>query len=83
MLKNRKKIVIQIDESFCKGCNICFELCAENVFVISEQINSLGYYVPVPVNLKNCTGCMICELICPELAVILEKTGIEEEPAII
>lgn len=73
MIKEKQKIEIHIDESLCKGCDICKELCKEGVFVISGQINSRGYYVPVPVNLDKCNGCMICELICPEMAVVLLK----------
>ena len=74
MAKRGQKILVSIDEILCKGCNICIELCGETVFTISEQINSLGYYVPVPKNMERCTGCMICELICPELAVNIEKS---------
>jgi 2-oxoglutarate ferredoxin oxidoreductase subunit delta len=65
---------IHIDEELCKGCQICIELCARDVFTVSEQINTRGYYVPVPTHLDKCTGCQICELICPELAVILVQT---------
>ncbi|MBM2813456.1 MAG: 2-ketoglutarate ferredoxin oxidoreductase subunit delta [Ignavibacteria bacterium] len=74
----RKKIEIEIDERLCKGCDICVILCSEKVFTISKKINSNGYYVPIPSNIENCNGCLICELICPELAVILEKTELDE-----
>ncbi|MGA2295990.1 MAG: ferredoxin [FCB group bacterium] len=77
MAKEKQKIKIYIDETLCKGCDICKELCKEKVFITSEHINSLGYYVPVPVNITRCNACMICELICPELAVIIEKTDIK------
>ena len=79
MPKLRKKITIIIDETLCKGCDICVELCSEVVFVVSEHINHLGYYIPIPVNIDKCNGCMICEHICPELAVVLNKTEIVEE----
>ena len=73
MAKTKKQFKIFIDEEFCKGCDICVELCPTDVFLISEQINSLGYYVPIPAFLGKCNGCKICELICPEMAVILEQ----------
>lgn len=79
MGKTGKKIDIYIDEALCKGCDICIELCGENVFIKCEQINSRGYYIPVPAAMDKCTGCMICELICPELAVIIEKSELEKE----
>ncbi len=75
MAKKKKQYKIFIDEEFCKGCDICIELCATDVFTISEQINSRGYYVPIPTLLEKCNGCKICELICPELAVILEQVN--------
>lgn len=79
MGKANKKIEIYIDNDLCKGCDICIELCAENVFIRSEQINSRGYYIPIPASMDKCTGCMICELICPELAVIIEKSELVKE----
>ena len=79
MGKTGKKIDIYVDDALCKGCDICIELCAENVFNRSENINSRGYYIPIPVGLNKCTGCMICELLCPELAVIIEKTELIKE----
>jgi len=72
MTKRRKIASLSIDEKLCKGCNICVELCAKDVFTVSERINRQGYYVPVPAFVEKCTGCLICELICPELAVVLE-----------
>ncbi len=71
MAKIKKHYKIYIDEDFCKGCNICVELCNTNVFDISEKINNKGYYIPIPERLDDCSGCQICELSCPELAVIL------------
>ena len=76
MEKIKKNINIYIDETLCKGCNICIEFCNENVFIASEKINSLGYYVPVPANISKCNACMICELMCPELSVVLEKSDL-------
>ena len=74
MEKEKRITSIYIDEELCKGCQICIELCARDVFAVSEQINQRGYYVPVPTHLDKCTVCQICELICPELAVILVQT---------
>ena len=69
----KKQYRIIIDEELCKGCNICVELCPTNVFELTEQINSKGYYVPYAKLIDNCTGCKICDLICPEMAVVLEQ----------
>ncbi|MFC1513565.1 ferredoxin family protein [candidate division KSB1 bacterium] len=75
----KKKVTsIVIDDLLCKGCDICVELCVKDVFDISDKINRLGYYIPIPVRIDACNGCMICELICPEIAVVL---AFEEEQA--
>jgi len=71
MSKKHYKIII--NEELCKGCDICVELCPTNVFELSEQINTKGYYVPKPILIENCTGCKICDLICPEMAILLEQ----------
>ena len=76
MAKKEVKSII-IDEQLCKGCDICVELCGKEVFEVSETINRLGYYIPVPVRIDDCTGCLICELICPEIAVILIYDKVE------
>ncbi len=70
--KKAKVEEIYIDQDYCKGCDICIELCPTAVFIKSEGINEKGYYVPLVDKLENCTNCKICELICPEMAVILK-----------
>jgi len=72
MPAKKKDVTIYIDETLCKGCSICVELCGKKVFAVSEKINRLGYYVPIPVNAGECTACMICDLICPEFAVVID-----------
>lgn len=72
----KKQFSILIDEELCKGCNICVEVCPTNVFELTEQINTKGYYVPHPKFIENCTGCKICDLICPEMAVVLEQIDV-------
>ena len=70
----KKKIEsIYIDEKFCKGCDICIELCPKDVFTVSPKINSRGYYVPLTTYLETCNVCKICELVCPEMAIILHE----------
>ncbi len=79
MLKNKKNISIFIDERYCKGCDICVELCDKDVFTTAENINQQGYYIPVVSHIENCSGCMICDLICPEFAVVLKQETNEQE----
>jgi 2-oxoglutarate ferredoxin oxidoreductase subunit delta len=71
MAKKRKVVEIIIDEEYCKGCNICVELCPKDVFESSGKINTRGYYTPIISRLEQCDGCKICDLVCPEMSVIL------------
>jgi len=62
---------IEVNERFCKGCELCVEACPQDVlFIDMEHLTSKGYH---PVMLvegeKSCTGCGICALVCPEAAL--------------
>lgn len=45
---------IKIDQNFCKGCNLCEDLCPKKVFELNQ--------VAFP---ERCTDCGLCELYCP------------------
>jgi len=32
----KRNFTVEIDEEFCKGCNLCVEFCPKNVFTTSE-----------------------------------------------
>ena len=73
---------IEINENFCKGCDICIEFCPTNVFDKSDKLNRRGYYPPIVARVEDCTGCRICDLMCPDLAiVIVEKQKPESAKA--
>ncbi|MBI2955220.1 MAG: tungsten formylmethanofuran dehydrogenase [Chloroflexi bacterium] len=57
----------------CKACYYCKELCPENVFAISQEINGGGYFPAVVSNGDACNSCMICYFICPDFAIGVEK----------
>ena len=62
---------IEVDELFCKGCELCVEACPQDVLSINmDYLTPKGYH---PVQLtegeKSCTGCAICALVCPEAAL--------------
>ncbi|MFU8796971.1 MAG: 4Fe-4S binding protein, partial [Dehalococcoidia bacterium] len=57
--------VITIDQSLCRGCNLCLDLCPRNLFQDSAQIGPAGLKVKEVVSPEKCTGCGLCELCCP------------------
>jgi len=63
---------IIIDENYCKGCDICIEVCPKDVYKKSDKLNKKGIYPPNPVNKNECTSCQLCILQCPDQAITLE-----------
>ena len=72
--KAAKEIII--DDQFCKGCNLCIEICPRNVFSRSNKRSRAGYSMPQAADPGKCSVCFLCEMTCPDLAI----TVIEENP---
>ncbi|MFO7792955.1 MAG: 4Fe-4S dicluster domain-containing protein [Candidatus Saliniplasma sp.] len=74
-LKGERKMKIEVDEDYCKGCNLCVYYCPRDALEESEEPNKKGLYPPVQVE-DRCNGCRLCELICPDFAITVAE---EEE----
>ncbi|HCW92149.1 MULTISPECIES: 4Fe-4S dicluster domain-containing protein [Flexistipes] len=59
-----EKIVIHTD--WCKGCEICVELCPTNALEMQD-------FKAVVKDLEKCIACMQCELRCPDFAIEVYK----------
>jgi len=60
---------IEVNELYCKGCELCIGECPQHVLIIDmEHITPKGYH-PVMLSTSGCTGCGICAIICPEAAL--------------
>ncbi len=70
---------IHINDDYCKGCDICIELCPTDVFEPSGELNRRGYYVPIVARVEDCTGCKLCDLLCPELAIIITEKKVSSK----
>ncbi|MBD6955836.1 MAG: 4Fe-4S dicluster domain-containing protein [Thermoplasmata archaeon] len=68
-----------INTDYCKGCNLCVEVCPKRVFETGRNITHRGYYAAVVSFKEQCTNfkipnggkplCEICWLTCPEHAI--------------
>ena len=64
---------IEVNELFCKGCELCVEVCPQDAIQLApEKINSKGYH-PAEMVSKGCTGCGICTIVCPEAAITVYR----------
>jgi 2-oxoglutarate ferredoxin oxidoreductase subunit delta len=68
---------IEVNEKYCKGCELCVAACPQQVLALaSDHITTKGYH-PATIIAEGCTGCGICSIVCPEAAISVfrEKAG--------
>ncbi len=64
---------IEVNELYCKGCELCVEACPQNVLALShERLTPKGYH-PAYLTGDGCTGCAICSIVCPEAALTVYR----------
>ena len=68
-------VVVEIDEAWCKGCDICIKLCPERCLALTER------QVATVVRPQACTGCRVCEWLCPDFAVSVRVATAEPQVA--
>lgn len=59
----RSQFQVMIEPSWCKGCEICLDVCPERIFALDDQ------NVAVAVHTERCTGCQLCVKLCPDFAI--------------
>lgn len=59
----RASYQVAIDPAWCKGCEICLDVCPERCFVLDEQDIAAAAYQ------ECCTGCQLCVKLCPDFAI--------------
>jgi 2-oxoglutarate ferredoxin oxidoreductase subunit delta len=62
---------IEIDETLCKGCELCTTVCPKDLIqMASNRFTTKGYRPAELVDPDEaCTGCAICAVICPDAAI--------------
>lgn len=69
-----------IDETRCKGCNLCVLVCPYRIFKEGTELNDRGIVTPVLDRAERCTNCRlqplygrllcgVCQMICPDQAI--------------
>ena len=74
---------IEVNEKYCKGCELCVANCPQQVLALAnDRITTKGYH-PASMIAEGCTGCGTCSIMCPEAAITVyrEKTGTNRIPA--
>lgn len=71
MAKNK----VAFDEEYCKGCELCVNVCpVKIVHLNSEKINSKGYHPATVTEMDKCVGCSNCAIICPDSVITISKS---------
>ncbi len=64
---------IEVDELYCKGCDLCVNACPQGVISLDmEHLTPKGYH-PAYLSSEGCTGCAICAIVCPEAALTIYR----------
>ena len=70
---------IEVNEKFCKGCELCVQACPQHVLSLAlDRLTPKGYH-PAYLMTEGCTGCAICAIVCPEAAL----TVFRETPSVL
>jgi indolepyruvate ferredoxin oxidoreductase, beta subunit len=57
------KVCLDINEDWCKGCDICVKMCPERCLTLNNEM------IAVLIKPDACTGCRVCEWLCPDYAI--------------
>jgi 2-oxoglutarate ferredoxin oxidoreductase subunit delta len=64
---------IEVNEKYCKGCDLCVGACPQHVLALNEdRLTAKGYH-PAYLIAEGCTGCAICAVVCPEAAITVYR----------
>ncbi|MEA3351504.1 MAG: 4Fe-4S binding protein [Chloroflexota bacterium] len=69
---------IEVDELYCKGCELCVSACPKGVIALDmEHLTPKGYH-PAQLIDDGCTGCGICAVVCPDAAIAVYREVIQK-----
>jgi len=72
---------IEVNDMFCKGCELCTHACPQQVLALDmKRLTPKGFH-PVHVVKDGCTGCAICAVVCPDAALTIYREVTKAVPA--
>jgi dihydropyrimidine dehydrogenase (NAD+) subunit PreA len=63
-LNLKHKVVAQINEDKCVGCDLCYIACDDGAHQAIALSDDKGNRIPTIIE-ENCVGCNLCSLVCP------------------
>lgn len=60
-------------EERCKGCELCIAACPENIIVLAEHINAMGFHPATVIEQEKCKGCAMCARMCPDVVITVMR----------
>jgi len=68
------KGTISIDLNRCKGCELCIQVCPQDLIRMGTNFSARGYRPAILVDpTEKCTGCLLCATICPDVAITVYR----------
>lgn len=65
---------IIVDDTYCKGCSLCVDVCPEKIIQLSsDKVTQKGYRPAELINPSACTACTLCAQMCPDVAITVVK----------
>ena len=64
-----KQTTVTIYRHYCKGCEICAEICPKDVLRMAVATDRWEGTIVEIVDIDSCNACMLCEYQCPDFAI--------------
>lgn len=70
---------VLFDEERCKGCELCVQVCPNNLIKMAERINNHGYHPAEVIEQNKCISCGLCAQMCPDVVITVYRLEGKEE----
>ena len=65
---------IEVNELYCKACELCVTDCPSDVLALDmSYLSPKGFHPATMLHPEDCTGCGICAVVCPDAAIIVYR----------